>query len=158
MQLQIIYADVILCILQNFPDQYFHRTLLGIYTALKVFAFGVILVHFFPHFHFEFGKMRTRITPKTDSFRAVLLLVFAIIFHNISSSPFTVKWLSIVWINEHRSFFNCRLQAEYFSVRQGINIPSKFALSLKAFFFKSGFSFTNIHELQDCRGRGRTFL
>ena len=26
------------------------------------------------------------------------------------------------------------------------------------FFFLSGFSFTNIHESQDCRGRGRAFL
>ena len=25
-------------------------------------------------------------------------------------------------------------------------------------FFLSGFSFTNIHELQDCRGKGRAFL
>ena len=25
-------------------------------------------------------------------------------------------------------------------------------------FFISGFSFTNIHESQDCRGRGRAFL
>ena len=25
-------------------------------------------------------------------------------------------------------------------------------------FFLSGFSFTNIHESQDCRGRGRAFL
>ena len=27
-----------------------------------------------------------------------------------------------------------------------------------SFFFLSGFSFTNIHESQDCRGRGRAFL
>ena len=26
------------------------------------------------------------------------------------------------------------------------------------FFFLSGFSFTNIHESQDCRGKGRAFL
>ena len=26
------------------------------------------------------------------------------------------------------------------------------------FLFLSGFSFTNIHESQDCRGRGRAFL
>ena len=26
------------------------------------------------------------------------------------------------------------------------------------FFFLSGFSFTNIHESQDCRGRGSAFL
>ena len=26
------------------------------------------------------------------------------------------------------------------------------------FFFLSGFSFTTIHESQDCRGRGRAFL
>ena len=26
------------------------------------------------------------------------------------------------------------------------------------FFFLSGFSFTNIHESQDCKGRGRAFL
>ena len=26
------------------------------------------------------------------------------------------------------------------------------------FFFLSGFSLTNIHESQDCRGRGRVFL
>ena len=26
------------------------------------------------------------------------------------------------------------------------------------FFFLSGFSFMNIHESQDCRGRGRAFL
>ena len=26
------------------------------------------------------------------------------------------------------------------------------------FFFLSGFSFTNIHESQDCRGTGRVFL
>ena len=29
---------------------------------------------------------------------------------------------------------------------------------LKFFFFLSGFSFTNIHESLDCRGRGRAFL
>ena len=28
----------------------------------------------------------------------------------------------------------------------------------KKFFFLSGFSFTTIHESQDCRGRGRAFL
>ena len=26
------------------------------------------------------------------------------------------------------------------------------------FYFLSGFSFMNIHKLQDCRGRGRAFL
>ena len=29
---------------------------------------------------------------------------------------------------------------------------------LNDFFFLCGFSFTNIHESQDCRGRGRVFL
>ena len=35
-----------------------------------------------------------------------------------------------------------------------------FALSdaQNSFFFLSKFSFTTIHESQDCRGRGRTFL
>ena len=30
--------------------------------------------------------------------------------------------------------------------------------SLFFFFFLSGFSFANIHESQDCKGRGRAFL
>ena len=29
---------------------------------------------------------------------------------------------------------------------------------LEMFFFQSGFSFTTIHESQDCTGRGRAFL
>ena len=57
-------------------------------TALKVSVFGVILVHIFPHsenglnterhgvslsIQSKCGKMRTRITPNTDTFHAVCL-------------------------------------------------------------------------------------
>ena len=34
----------------------------------------------------------------------------------------------------------------------------KIFLQMKVFFFLSEFSFTTIHELQDCRGRERPFL
>ena len=34
----------------------------------------------------------------------------------------------------------------------------KYEKKKKTFFFLSGFSFTTIHESEDCRGRGRTFL
>ena len=33
-----------------------------------------------------------------------------------------------------------------------------FENNIYIYFFLSGFSFTNIHESQDCRGRGRAFL
>ena len=32
------------------------------------------------------------------------------------------------------------------------------SIVITTFFFLSGFSFTNIHKSQDCRGRGRAFL
>ena len=42
----------------------------------------------------------------------------------------------------------------------GFTFPwsSFFQILYTVFFFLSGFSFTNIHESQDCRGRGRAFL
>ena len=67
-----------------------------------------------------------------------------------------------------------KLKTEYYSVLFPVTISSLLQLvCTKAmqgffflliyyfffyFFFLSGFSFTNIHESQDCRGRGRAFL
>ena len=68
----------------------YQRFLIAItYTAWKVSVFGVFLVRIFPHSDWirrygvsfriqsEWGKIRTRKTPNTDTFHAVLALVSA---------------------------------------------------------------------------------
>ena len=43
-------------------------------------------------------------------------------------------------------------------LRCSLDYPSYATHFFLLVFFLSGFYFTNIHESQDCRGRGRTFL
>ena len=53
------------------------------------------------------------------------------------------------------------LYPKYYSRNNKFDIQNKSLVDLTYwecfFFFLCGFSFTNIHESQDCRGRGRAF-
>ena len=79
-------------VLKDVLSAYIFKEIIKIYTAYKVFVLGVILVRIFPSFsriRTEYGeilrisldsvrmwenagKMRTRITPNTDTFYAVI--------------------------------------------------------------------------------------
>ena len=71
-------------------------------------------------FHSECGKMCTKITPNTNNFQACYFWYLQL------SHPvhFEIKWVSILWINEHSSLFSCRLQAKLVSPSQEINISN----------------------------------
>ena len=45
-----------------------------------------------------------------------------------------------------------------FEIIDHLHLIFKYYLFFFSFFSLSGFSFTSIHESQDCRGRGRLFL
>ena len=80
------------------------------YSSPHFPAFGLNTERYYVSLHIQSkcGKMRTRITPKTETFYAVLLI-------------------------------------------------QEYSQELFFFLFLCGFSFTNIHESQGCRRRGRVF-
>ena len=54
----------------------------------------------------------------------------------------------------HKDFFDLFISSLHFIVGLG----TWYIMLYSSCFFLSGFSFTNIHESQDFRGRGRAFL
>ena len=66
--------------------------------------------------------------------------------------------LDCIFIIEICQFHNTIVPEINKGIFQIKNDQHKFRSFFFSFFFLSGFSFTNIHESQDCRGRGRVFL
>ena len=145
-------TDLFLCISRYFSEKLFFEILSRRPHCAKSVRIRSYSGSYFPTFGLntdrygvslriqsECRKIRTRITPNTDTFHAVLLSRKCFSAENFVSILSTIRPKEI---SSGVLFFN---ESESFMI-------------VFFFFFLSGFSFTNIHDSRNSRGRGRVSI